>query len=65
MDVTQDIVYCHSEENAEKLFEFYRAIGYQVGLPSVKINTGTHGDVMVKKIEITKRDSGGSENHDA
>lgn len=49
-----DIVYCHTEEQAMKIFEYYRVKGHNVGVSTVQINTGTLGDCVVKKLEIYK-----------
>lgn len=49
-----DIVYCHTEEQAKELFDFYIAKGHKVGMSTVQINTGTLGDCVVKKLDIYK-----------
>lgn len=53
-DNVLDIVYCHTEEQAEELFSYYTKKGYKVGLSTVQINTGTLGDCVVKKLDIYK-----------
>jgi hypothetical protein len=49
-----DIVYCHTEEQANDLFKYYTEKGYKVGVSTVQINTGTLGDCVVKKLDIYK-----------
>lgn len=49
-----DILYCHEKEIADELFDFYLKKGHGVAMSTVQINTGTHGDCLVKKIEIYK-----------
>lgn len=48
----KDIVYCHNEEFAEELFNILREKGYAVGLSGSVINTGTHGEQAVKRLDI-------------
>lgn len=50
-----DIVYCHTPEQANDLFDFYVSKGHIVGVSTVQINTGTLGDCVVKKLEIYKK----------
>jgi dimeric dUTPase (all-alpha-NTP-PPase superfamily) len=49
-----DIVYCHTEEQAKEIFDFYIAKGHKVGVSTVEIETGTRGKCVVKKIDIYK-----------
>lgn len=49
-----DIIYCHTEEQAETLYGFYVEKGYKVGVSTVEIVTGTLGKCVVKKLDIYK-----------
>jgi len=51
----EDIVYCHNPELANEIFEFLRQKGYPVGLSSTVIQTGTHGEQVVKKLDVYKK----------
>lgn len=51
----EDIVYCHNEELANEIFDFLRGKGYPVGLSSTLIKTGTHGDQVVKRLDVYKK----------
>lgn len=48
----EDIVYCHDEEMAKKIFDFLVKEGYPVGVSSSQIDTGTHGEQTVKRLDI-------------
>jgi hypothetical protein len=50
----EDIIYCHNEEIATEIFDFLRGKGYPVGLSSSLINTGTHGEQAVKRLDVYK-----------
>ena len=52
----KDIVYCHDEEMAEEIFKFLVEKGYPVGMSSSIITTGTHGEQVVKKIDVFKKE---------
>ncbi|EJS46370.1 hypothetical protein CN327_28830 [Bacillus cereus] len=49
-----DIIYCHTQEQADELYDFYVKKGYKVGVSTVEIDTGTLGKCVVKKIDIYK-----------
>lgn len=51
----EDIIYCHNEELANEVFEFLRQKGYPVGLSVSMINTGTHGEQVVKRLDVYKK----------
>ena len=51
----EDIVYCHNPELANEIFEFLRQKGYPVGLSVSVIQTGTHGEQVVKKLDVYKK----------
>lgn len=51
----EDIVYCHNEELAKEIFDFLREKGYPIGLSSSVINTGTHGEQFVKRLDVFKK----------
>jgi len=51
----KDIVYCHDEELANELFDFLRSKGYSVGLSGSVINTYTHGEQPVKRLDVYKK----------
>jgi hypothetical protein len=50
----EDIIYCHNEEMAQELFDFLRQKGYPVGLSGSVINTFTHGEQPVKRLDVYK-----------
>lgn len=47
-----DTIYCHNPDVADDLYDHYTKKGYQVAISSVQIKTGTHGDCVVKKLEV-------------
>ncbi|HDR7791303.1 TPA: hypothetical protein QCY15_005992 [Bacillus paranthracis] len=49
-----DIIYCHTQEQADELYDFYVKKGHTVGVSTVEIDTGTLGKCVVKKIDIYK-----------
>lgn len=51
----EDIIYCHNPELANEIFEFLRQKGYPVGLSVSVIQTGTHGEQVVKKLDVYKK----------
>ena len=53
----EDIIYCHNEEIAKGIFDFLRSMGYPVGLSNSLINTGTHGEQVVKRLDVYKKEN--------
>jgi hypothetical protein len=53
----EDIIYCHNKELAYEIFDFLRGKGYSVGLSSSQITTGTHGEQVVKRLDVYKKKS--------
>lgn len=53
----KDIVYCHDEKMADEIYLFLLEKGYQVGMSSSCINTGTHGEQNVKRIDVFAKKS--------
>lgn len=51
----EDIIYCHSEELAHELFDFFRGKGHPVGLSTSEIHTGTHGEQIVNRLDVYKK----------
>lgn len=50
----EDIIYCHNEGIAKEVFDFLKSKGYPVGLSGSIIQTGTHGEQAVKRIDVYK-----------
>lgn len=50
-----DIVYCHEEEFAKDLFKLLVDNGYTVCLSSSVIETGTHGQQCVKRLDVMSK----------
>lgn len=51
----EDVVYCHNEEIAKEIFDFLRDKGYPVALSGSVISTGTHGEQVVKRLDVYKK----------
>lgn len=51
----EDILYSHNEEMAEEIFEFLVQKGYTVALSSSVIKTYTHGEQVVKRLDVHKK----------
>lgn len=51
----EDIVYCHNEVLAKDIFEFLISKGYRVAMSGSQIQTGTHGEQYVKRIDVYKK----------
>lgn len=51
----EDVVYCHNEQIAREIACFLRDKGYPIGLSSSQINTGTHGEQNVKRLDVFKK----------
>lgn len=51
----KDIVYCHDEDLAKEIVGFLVSKGYPVALSGSQINTGTHGEQYVKRLDVYKK----------
>ena len=51
----EDIIYCHNDEIADELLEFLQMKGYTVGKSISQIITGTHGEQVVKRLDVFKK----------
>lgn len=51
----EDIIYSHNEEMAREIFDFLVAKGYTTALSSSVIQTGTHGEQVVKRLDVHKK----------
>lgn len=51
----EDIVYCHNEKIAQEIYDFLREKGYPVGMSGSVISTGTHGEQVVRKLDVFKK----------
>ncbi|MBO0586479.1 hypothetical protein [Sporosarcina sp. E16_8] len=49
------IIYCHNEAIAKEVFDFLMSRGYPVGMSGSQIETGTHGEQAVKRIDVYKK----------
>ncbi len=50
-----DTIFCSTEVFAEEMFTYYTKKGYSVSVSTVGITTGTHGDIVVKRLDILEK----------
>jgi hypothetical protein len=52
---SKDIVFCGTQDTATDIMDLYIDKGYSVMQSTVQITTGTHGNQVVKRLDILKR----------